>query len=118
MLEYIENTYSKYLKEKQYYNNDEKLKIIYNKVKTKYEHDIKLLKNQMNKKLINIKYKEKLKQLQNKHEKKQLQNKHEKNYFLEKRKIKPVKYSFINNKQKNVKTQDENFVKYELDNFL
>ena len=109
MLEYIENTYSKYLKEKQYYNNDEKLKIIYNKVKTKYEHDIKLLKNQMNKKLINIKYKEKLKQLQ---------NKHEKNYFLEKRKIKPVKYSFINNKQKNVKTQDENFVKYELDNFL
>ena len=109
MLEYIENTYSKYLKEKQYYNNDEKLKIIYNKVKTKYEHDIKLLKNQMNKKLINIKYKEKLKQLQ---------NKHEKNYFLENRKIKPVKYSFINNKQKNVKTQDENFVKYELDNFL
>ena len=109
MLEYIENTYSKYLKEKQYYNNDEKLKIIYNKVKTKYEHDNKLLKNQMNKKLINIKYKEKLKQLQ---------NKHEKNYFLEKRKIKPVKYSFINNKQKNVKTQDENFVKYELDNFL
>jgi hypothetical protein len=63
----------------------------------------------MNKKLINIKYKEKLKQLQ---------NKHEKNYFLENRKIKPVKYSFINNKQKNVKTQDENFVKYELDNFL
>ena len=109
MLEYIENTYSKYLKEKQYYNNDEKLKIIYNKVKTKYEHDNKLLKNQMNKKLINIKYKEKLKQLQ---------NKHEKNYFLENRKIKPVKYSFINNKQKNVKTQDENFVKYELDNFL
>ena len=109
MLEYIENTYLKYLNEKQYYNNDEKLKIIYNKVKTKYEHDNKLLKNQMNKKLINIKYKEKLKQLQ---------NKHEKNYFLEKRKIKPVKYSFINNKQKNVKTQDENFVKYELDNFL
>ena len=109
MLEYIENTYSKYLKEKQYYNNDEKLKIIYNKVKTKYEHDNKLLKNQMNKKLINLKYKEKLKQLQ---------NKHEKNYFLENRKIKPVKYSFINNKQKNVKTQDENFVKYELDNFL
>ena len=109
MLEYIENTYSKYLKEKQYYNNDEKLKIIYNKVKTKYEHDNKLLKNQMNKKLINIKIKEKLKQLQ---------NKHEKNYFLENRKIKPVKYSFINNKQKNVKTQDENFVKYELDNFL
>ena len=99
MLEYIENTYSKYLKEKQYYNNDEKLKIIYNKVKTKYEHDNKLLKNQMNKKLINIKYKEKLKQLQ---------NKHEKNYFLEKRKIKPVKYSFISNKQKNlIKTQDE-----------
>ena len=110
MLEYIENTYSKYLKEKQYYNNDEKLKIIYNKVKTKYEHDNKLLKNQMNKKLINIKYKEKLKQLQ---------NKHEKNYFLEKRKIKPVKYSFISNKQKNlIKTQDGNFVKYELDNFL
>ena len=49
---------------------------------------------------------------------KQLQNKHEKNYFLENRKIKPVKYSFINNKQKNVKKQDENFVKYELDNFL
>lgn len=110
MLEYIENTYLKYLNEKQYYNNDEKLKIIYNKVKTKYEHDNKLLKNQMNKKLINIKIKEKLKQLQ---------NKHEKNYFLEKRKIKPVKYSFISNKQKNlIKTQDENFVKYELDNFL
>ena len=110
MLEYIENTYLKYLNEKQYYNNDEKLKIIYNKVKTKYEHDNKLLKNQMNKKLINIKIKEKLKQLQ---------NKHEKNYFLEKRKIKPVKYSFISNKQKNlIKTQDGNFVKYELDNFL
>ena len=110
MLEYIENTYLKYLNEKQYYNNDEKLKIIYNKVKTKYEHDNKLLKNQMNKKLINIKIKEKFKQLQ---------NKHEKNYFLEKRKIKPVKYSFISNKQKNlIKTQDGNFVKYELDNFL
>ncbi len=110
MLEYIENTYLKYLNEKQYYNNDEKLKIIYNKVKTKYEHDNKLLKNQMNKKLINIKIKEKFKQLQ---------NKHEKNYFLEKRKIKPVKYSFISNKQKNlIKTQDENFVKYELENFL
>ena len=109
MLEYIENTFLKFLKEKQYFNNDEKLKIIYNKIKIKYEKDNKHLKNEMNKKLINLRYKEKLQQLQ---------NKYEKIYFLENRKIKPVKYCFINKKQNNSQTQNENIIKNELDNFL